>query len=57
LSFLFKKIQFAICFYKCGDGAKFEELTKALVPVIARDVKEDTEAGVVCGCLEAMVGF
>jgi hypothetical protein len=47
--------QFSIAFYKCGDAAKFEELTRALVPVIVRDVKEDEEASVVCGCLEALV--
>ena len=49
--------QFSIAFYKCGDAAKFEELTRALVPVIVRDVKEDEEASVVCGCLEALVRF
>ena len=49
--------QFSIAFYNCGDAAKFEELTRALVPVIVRDVKEDEEASVVCGCLEALVRF
>jgi len=49
--------QFSVCYYKCGDVAKFEELAKALLPVIARDVKEDEEASVVCGCLEALVSW
>ncbi len=47
--------QFSISFYKSGDVAKFEELTRALVPVIARNVKEDEEASVVCSCLESLV--
>jgi hypothetical protein len=47
--------QFAICFYKSGDFAKFEELTRALFPVIVRNVKEEEDASVVCSCLESVV--